>query len=200
MHWQEIASASVTLFLVLDPLGNVPIFNSVLARCEPTRRARIILREVILALIILMGFLVAGNKILGFLGLSQSSLSIAGGVLLFIISMRMIFPPGRGGAIEADGDEEPFLVPLAIPLIAGPSTIAMLLLLSSSAPDRLGEWAFALFIAWAATAILLVLSPWLLKHLGDRGSRALERLMGMILVIVAVQMFLNGIRDFVTSL
>ena len=199
MHWQEIASAAVTLLLIMDPLGNVPVFNSVLANCEPSRRTRIIIREVILALVILMGFLFAGNAILGFLGLSQSSLAIAGGVLLFIISMRMIFP-GRHSGSDVASDEEPFLVPLAVPLIAGPSTIAILLLLSSGQPERMLDWSVALFLAWSATAILLVASPWLLRFLGNRGSRALERLMGMILVIVAVQMLLNGIRDFVTSL
>jgi len=199
MNWQEIASAAVTLLLIMDPLGNVPVFNSVLANCEPSRRMRIIIREVILALIILMGFLFAGNAILGFLGLSQSSLAIAGGVLLFIISMRMIFP-GRHSGSDVASDEEPFLVPLAVPLIAGPSTIAILLLLSSGEPERMLDWSVALFLAWSATAVLLVASPWLLRFLGDRGSRALERLMGMILVIVAVQMLLNGIRDFVTSL
>ena len=199
MQWQEIASAAITLLLILDPLGNVPIFNSVLANCEPSRRTRIIVREVILALIILMGFLFAGNAILGFLGLSQSSLSIAGGVLLFIISMRMIFP-GRHSMAEADGDEEPFLVPLAVPLIAGPSTIAILLLLGSREPGRMLDWSIALFLAWLVTAALLVASPWLLRYLGNRGARALERLMGMILVILAVQMLLNGIRDFINSL
>ena len=199
MNWQEIASAAVTLLLIMDPLGNVPIFNSVLAGCEPSRRARIIVREVVLALVILMGFLFAGNAILGFLGLSQSSLSIAGGVLLFIISMRMIFP-GRHSGGEAEGDDEPFLVPLAVPLIAGPSTIAILLLLSSREPGRMLDWSIALFFAWLVTAALLVASPWLLRFMGNRGARALERLMGMILVILAVQMLLNGIRDFITSL
>lgn len=199
MNWSDIASAAVTLFLIMDPLGNVPIFNSILANCEPSRRTRIIVRELVAALIILLGFLFAGNAILGFLGLSQSSLSIAGGVLLFIISLRMIFP-GRHGAMDVDAADEPFIVPLAVPLVAGPSTIAILLLLSSSEPDRTLEWSIALIAAWVGTAILLIASPWLLRILGTRGSRALERLMGMILVILATQMLLNGIREFVQSL
>ena len=198
MNWQVTASAAVTLFLIMDPLGNVPVFNSVLANCQPARRTRIIIRELILALVILMGFLFAGNAILSFLGLSQSSLSIAGGILLFIISLRMIFPGRNGGDVEEE--DEPFLVPLAVPLIAGPSTIAILLLLSSREPERIVDWSVALFLAWLVTAVLLVASPWLLKFLGTRGSRALERLMGMILVIVATQMLLNGIRDFISSL
>ena len=96
--------------------------------------------------------------------------------------------------------EDPFIVPLAVPLIAGPSTIAVLLLLSSNQPEQLKEWSIALFLAWFGTTILLVASPFLLKVIGSRGSRALERLMGMILVILATQMLLNGIRSFVTSL
>jgi multiple antibiotic resistance protein len=116
-----------------------------------------------------------------------------------IISLRMIFPkPGKSD--EYDAVDDPFLVPLAVPLIAGPSTIAILLLLSSSQPDRLDEWSIALFLAWLGTTVLLVLSPLILRVLGERGSRALERLMGMILVILATQMLLNGIRDFVQSL
>ena len=199
MNWQEIASVSVTLFFIMDPLGNIPIFNAVLAGCDNTRRTRIVARELTLALLILLGFLFAGNAILGFLGLSQSSLSIAGGLLLFIISLRMIFP--KAVALEdIDGADDPFLVPLAIPLIAGPSTIAMLLLLSSSQPGRLVDWSLALFLAWLGTTLLLIASPILMKVLGARGSRALERLMGMILVILATQMLLNGIRDFVHSL
>lgn len=198
MNWNDVLSAAVTLFLIMDPLGNVPVFNSVLARCEPSQRTRIIIRELVLALLILMGFLFAGNAILGFLGLSQSSLSIAGGILLFIISLRMIFPARNGGDFE--DTEEPFLVPLAVPLVAGPSTIAILLLLSSKEPDRMVEWSIALFLAWFLTAILLVASPQLLRFLGTKGSRALERLMGMILVILATQMLLNGIRDFIASL
>jgi len=199
MNWHDIASAAVTLFFVMDPLGNMPIFNAVLANCEPAKRTRIVARELVLALVILLAFLFAGNSILAFLGLSQSSLNIAGGVLLFLISLRMIFPKPVNTE-ELDGADDPFLVPLAIPLVAGPSTIAILLLLSSSQPDRLAEWSTALLIAWLGTTVLLVASPFLMQFLGARGARAMERLMGMILVILATQMLLNGIRDFVASL
>ena len=199
MNWPDIASASVTLFFIMDPLGNVPIFNAVLSKFDSTRRTFVVARELCIALMILLGFLFAGNAILGFLGLSQSSLNIAGGVLLFIISLRMIFPK-RVAADEIEDADDPFLVPLAVPMIAGPSTIAILLLLSSSQPDRLLEWSIALLLAWLGTTVLLVTSPFLLRVLGTRGSRALERLMGMILVILATQMLLNGIRDFVLSL
>ncbi|WP_260293035.1 MarC family protein [Sedimenticola hydrogenitrophicus] len=198
MNWTDIASAAVTLFLIMDPLGNGPVFNAVLAKLDRGRRVRVVARELVIALIILLGFLFAGNFILGFLGLSQPSLSIAGGVLLFLISLRMIFP---GRAVEqGEEDDDPFIVPLAVPMIAGPSTIAVLLLLSSNQPGRMLEWSLALLIAWFATTLLLLISPYLLSVIGNRGARALERLMGMILVILATQMLLNGIRVFVQSL
>ena len=199
MNWQDIASVSLTLFFIMDPLGNVPIFNAVLSGFDDARRTKIVARELILALFILFLFLLTGNAILGFLGLSQSSLSIAGGILLFLISLRMIFPKTTSRD-EIEGTEDPFLVPLAVPMIAGPSTIAILLLLSSSQPDRMAEWSVSLLLAWLGTTVLLVASPLLMRVLGKRGARALERLMGMILVILATQMLLNGIRDFVSSL
>ena len=199
MNWNDIASAAVTLFFIMDPLGNVPVFNAILSGFDSKRRSFIVARELIIALLILFGFLFAGDAILSFLGLSQSSLNIAGGILLFIISLRMIFPKTTSRD-EFDSAEDPFIVPLAVPMIAGPSTIAILLLLSSGQPDRIAEWSVALFAAWLGTTVLLVASPFLMRVLGKRGARALERLMGMILVILATQMLLNGIRDFVSSL
>lgn len=199
MNWNEIASVAVTLFFIMDPLGNVPVFNAILSNFDSAKRTRIMARELVLALLILFLFLFTGNAILGFLGLSQSSLSIAGGFLLFIISLRMIFPKTTSRD-DMEGAEDPFLVPLAVPMIAGPSTIAILLLLGSSQPDRMLEWSISLGLAWLVSAALLVASPFLMRVLGRRGARALERLMGMILVILATQMLLNGIRDFVTSL
>lgn len=199
MNWSDIASAAVTLFLVMDPLGNVPVFNAVLARLEPGRRSRVVARELLIALFIMLVFLLAGNVILAFLGLSQSSLSIAGGILLFIISLRMIFPSQQDYS-EDPAEEDPFIVPLAVPMTAGPSTIAVLLLLSSNQPDKLPEWAVALFLAWLVGAALLIASPKVMELIGRRGSRALERLMGMILVLLATQMLLDGVREFFASL
>jgi multiple antibiotic resistance protein len=199
LNWSDIGSAAVTIFLIMDPLGNVPVFNAILSRLDERRRTRVVARELIIALVILLAFLLAGNRILAFLGITQPSLNIAGGLLLFIISLRMIFPDSRDVSDVAEL-EEPFVVPLATPLIAGPSTTAVLLLLSSTQPARMVEWAIALFLAWLATTVLLVVSPLLLSVIGPRGARALERLMGMILVILATQMLLNGVRDFVTTL
>ena len=199
MNWIEISSAAVTLFLVMDPIGNVPVFNAILSNLDEKRRTRVVARELLIALFILLSFLLAGNAILAFLGLSQSSLNIAGGFLLFIISLRMIFP-AQHNSDDEKVEDDPFIVPLAVPLTAGPSTIAVLLLLSSNQPDRLIEWSIALFMAWLGATVILLSSPQLLKIIGKRGSRALERLMGMVLVILATQMLLNGIRDFIESL
>ncbi|MEW8682547.1 MAG: MarC family protein [Candidatus Thiodiazotropha endolucinida] len=199
MNWYDIASVAVTLFLIMDPLGNVPVFNAVLSKLDRSRRIKVVARELIIAFFVLLGTLFVGDLLLAFLGLTQPSLNIAGGVLLFIISLRMIFPSRPDHGDEAM-DEEPFIVPLAVPLIAGPSTIAVLLLLSSSQPGRILEWVVALFLAWLGTTILLLGSSKLLDIIGTRGSLALERLMGMILVILATQMLLDGIRDFVTTL
>ncbi|MBT3032456.1 MAG: YhgN family NAAT transporter [Candidatus Thiodiazotropha endolucinida] len=199
MNWYDIASVAVTLFLIMDPLGNVPVFNAVLSKLDRSRRTKVVARELIIALFVLLGTLFVGDILLAFLGLTQPSLHIAGGVLLFIISLRMIFPSRPDHGDEAM-DEEPFIVPLAVPLIAGPSTIAVLLLLSSSQPGRILEWVVALFLAWLGTTILLLGSSKLLDVIGTRGSLALERLMGMILVILATQMLLDGIRDFVATL
>jgi multiple antibiotic resistance protein len=197
VNTSDIVAAAVTLFFVMDPLGNIPLFNALLSRFDPRRRAIIVARELVFALVILLVFLFMGNAMLTFLNLSQQSLSIAGGVLLFIIAIRMIFPLPH--SIEEETVEEPFIVPLAMPLVAGPSTIAILLLLSSNEPERIWDWCAALLIAWAGTTILLTASPFMMKLLGDRGLRALERLMGMLLVLIATQMLLNGVAEFLAG-
>ncbi len=198
MNWPDIDPAAATLFFIMDPLGNMPVFNAILQRFDRKERARIVAREMLFALVILMTFLFAGTAILDFMRLTQSSLSLAGGVLLFIIALRMIFP--RQITAQTDIVEDPFIVPLAMPMIAGPSTIAILLLLSSSQPEHIWDWSLALIISWAGTAVILTASPFLMRFLGDRGSRALERLMGMLIILLATQMLLNGVAEFVGSL
>jgi len=193
--WSEIVRAATTLFLIMDPLGNAPVFNSLLSEHAPRARARIIARELLIALAILMTFLFAGESILGFLGLTQPSLNIAGGVLLFLISLRMLFPATQ--TREDEQVEDPFIVPLAMPLVAGPSALAVLILLGSSEPEKMGEWGAALLLAWLLVTIILVLSPYLLRLLGERGMRAMARLMGMLLVLLAIQMLLDGISQYV---
>ena len=189
----DIPSAVITLFLIMDPLGNVPLFLSVLKNVRPERRRRVLLREILFAYLVLLAFLFFGSFVLQFLELDQETISIAGGIVLFLIAIRMIFPSERfGESDELEG--EPFLVPLAVPLIAGPSTLAVLLLLQRSAPGRVGSLLLALTIAWALTAVILLSSTFLYRLLRQRGLIAVERLMGMLLVMLAVQMFMNGIR------
>lgn len=197
MNWPDIAATAATLFFVMDPLGNIPVFNGVLGQFESRRRAVIVARELFFALIIMLAFLFVGTPILEFLSLSQSSLNIAGGVLLFLIAIRMIFPARRSETEQLE--EDPFIVPLAMPMVAGPSTLALLLLLSSSEPARIWEWCVALVIAWSCSTVLLTASPFMLRALGGRGLRALGRLMGMLLVLLATQMLLDGIEAFVRT-
>jgi len=192
--WGEVVEISATLFIIMDPLGNIPTFQSILKKFTTQQRVRIISRELVFALIILFVFLITGNKVMSFLGLGQPSLNITGGILLFIIALRMVFPFGESFAEKPSDD--PFIVPLAIPLIAGPSTIAVLLLLSSSQPDRLLEWIISLLIAWILATIILVLSPYIMGFLGNRGIKAVERLMGMLLILISIQMFLNGLAQY----
>lgn len=189
----------MTLFFIMDPLGNIPVFNALLRKYPARQRTWIIAREMAFALAILLFFLYAGTGILGFLGLSRSSLSLSGGILLFIIALRIIFPRSREnqwGPVE----EEPFIVPLAVPMVAGPSAISVLLLLSSSAPERMADWTAALLLAWSGGTLILVLSPVMLRLLGERGLRAVERLMGMLLILIAVQMIMDGVTEYVRSL
>jgi MarC family membrane protein len=198
MNYTEVFAVAVTLFFVMDPLGNIPVFNAVLARFDPRTRSRIVARGLTIALAIPLAFLFAGNPVMQFLGLTQPTLSLSGGILLFIIALRMIFPRPSGNDEEEVVD--PFIVPLAVPLVAGPSTIAILLLQSSQHPERVWQWCLALLLAWSAATAILAFSPWLMKALGDRGVRALERLMGMLLVLLAVQMFSDGVAQFVRGL
>ena len=195
--WSDVLAVAATLFFIMDPLGNIPVFNSLLSRFDSKARTRIFLREMVIALFILLLFLYAGTSIMSFLGLTQPSLNIAGGTLLFIIAMRMIFPLKQR---SDEPEEDPFIVPLAVPMVAGPSTLAVLLVLSSSQPERIHEWCLALLIAWGVSTAILAVSPLFLRVLGNRGLRALERLMGMLLIMLAVQMFLNGVTEFVQSL
>ena len=193
----DILSATILLFLILDPLGNIPIFLTHLEKVE--NRFRVLARELLLALAILFLFLFFGKQMLDFLHLEQVSVSLAGAIILFIIALRMIFPASRQYGDEEEADETPFLVPLAIPLVAGPSILATLILLASKHPDQFNVLAIALFIAWALSAIILFSATAMQKYLGKNGMIAIERLMGMILIAIAVQMFLDGIRAFLST-
>ena len=183
----EIISATVLLILIMDPLGNLPIFMSVLKHTEPKRRRAIMVRELLIALLVMLVFLFAGEKILAFLSLRAETVSISGGIILFLIAIKMIFPSASGNSSGLPAGEEPFIVPLAIPLVAGPS-------LSHQYPNQMGHLVIALLLAWGGTFVILLQSSLFLRLLGEKGVNALERLMGLILVMMATQMFLDGIR------
>ena len=195
----SFTSAVVILLLVMDPIGNIPLFVSVLRQVEPARRTRVILRECAIAFAVLLAFVFFGSAILGVLGLSDPSLTIAGGVILFLIALRMIFRRPEGIFGDTVGSE-PFIVPLAIPSIAGPAAIATVMLLASRAPQRLFEWCAAVSVAMLVTAALLVSAERFAKLAGEQGLLAFERLMGLILTAIAVEMLLRGIETFVRGL
>jgi MarC family membrane protein len=196
----SLASAVVILLLVMDPLGNVPLFMSLLQNVPPARRRQIIVRECAVAFSLLLFFVFFGRWILDLLGLSDSSLNIAGGVILFLIALRLIFkhPEGVFGADRHEA--EPFIVPLAIPSIAGPSAIATVILMVSRAPERITDWIIALAVASTVTLALLLTAERIARLLGSRGLAAVERLMGLILTAIAVEMLLHGIETFVRNL
>ncbi|GAL29238.1 YhgN family NAAT transporter [Vibrio maritimus] len=191
----DILSAATMLFLIMDPLGNLPIILSILKHLDPERRRKVLVRELCFALLILLLFLFAGKGILSFLHVEPETLSISGGIILFIIAIRMIFPQA-GSVTGLAAGEEPFIVPMAIPMIAGPSVIASVLLLSTQNPDSLVELSAAVLIAWGATFFILMFYNFFHKMLGERGLKAVERLMGLLLVMISTQMFLNGVKSY----
>lgn len=186
-----LASAIILLFLVIDPFGNVPFFVSALNDVEPHRRRRVVIRELLIAYVVMVIFLFVGEPLLNLLGISGPALTIAGGVILFLIALRMVFP-NRNRSAQETLVGEPFIVPLAIPYVAGPSVLAVELLMMSNEPGRWPVWLLAVTVAWAATAIIVYFGSQVAEKLGPRGLVAIERLMGMILVAIAIQMFLTG--------
>lgn len=191
-------SAAATLLLILDPFGNLPLFQAILGRVPIERRRAVLIREILVAYGILMFFLLVGTPLLTLLGLEQSSLSLAGGILLFLIAIGMVFPR-TGVHAGMEGDDEPFIVPLATPFIAGPSGIAFILLLVSREPARLVEWIVAVTTASVLCAGILISGERIMRLLGARGMRAVERLMGMLLILIAVQMVMNGLSLYLAG-
>jgi len=201
----DIASAAIVLLLVMDPFGNIPLVVSGLRGVAAARRPRIVLRECAIAYGVLVAFLFGGQAFLALLGLSDTALEIAGGVILFLIALRMVFPQPGGifgeAPAGADGTTgEPFVVPIAIPAIAGPSALASVIVLVSRDPNRWPHWLAAITIATLVTLVILVAAERVARWLGERGIMAMEKLMGLILTAIAIQMLLSGIAGFVSSL
>ena len=189
-------SALVLLLLVLDPLGSLPIFIAVMRTVEPARRTRVALREAAIAFGVLALFMVGGQGFLTLMRLSERSLEVAGGVILGIIAMRMVFASG-GEVYAAPGPpREPFIFPLAVPLLAGPSAMATVLLLASRQPGRVLDWMGALTVAMMVSGAVLLLADRIRKLLGASVVSAIEKLMGLVLTAVAVEMVLAGLKRY----
>lgn len=189
-------SAALTLFLVMDPIGNVPVFAALLKDLNTRRRCWVIVRENLIALAALLLFLVVGPTVMRLLGIGEPALKVSGGLVLLLVALDMIFPrSSRSKAPDLDG--EPLVVPLAIPMIAGPSAVAVVMLMMTQHPERWATLLLALLTAWTSGAMILLLAGRLQDLLSQRVLTALERLMGMILVVLAVQMSMSGVRDFI---
>lgn len=193
---QSFFSITILLILITDPLGNIPLFISSLKNVSEARRPMVILRECAIAFLVLVGFLFFGDVFLGALGLSDDVLRISGGVILFLIAINMIFPGSGGKLVEDEIDGEPFIVPVAIPLIAGPGAITYVMLLMKSNPSRSLEWVGAIFIAMLVTMTSFFASSKLKEWLGPRALSAIERVMGLILTTIAIEMLLEGVAQY----
>ena len=188
------ASATILLVLITDPVGNIPIFANALKHVAPERRPRVILREILIAFALLLTFMFIGQSFLRVMNLSDLSLQIGGGVILFLIALRMVFP--LPATAEGEIMTEPLIVPLAVPAIAGPSALATVLLLVSQQPDKRLEWIGALCVTMLISAVVLVSAERIQRWIGTRLVVAVERLMGLVLVSVAIEMMLRGIKTF----
>jgi MarC family membrane protein len=191
----------ILLLLVTDPFGNVPLFVSTLRQVAPERRNRVVLRECMIAFGLLLVFMIVGRPFLEALQLSEVALRIGGGVVLFLIALRMVFPqPGGVFGQTHAGATEPLIVPLAIPALAGPSALVTVLLFSSQA--KMSMWLYAAVISLVAVVWLAVLlaAERLQRVLGDAVMTAFERLMGLILTAIAIEMLLAGVRAYVASM
>ncbi|TDO99822.1 MarC family protein [Marinomonas balearica] len=192
----SILSATLLFLFVIDPFGNIPILLSVMKGVPQKRQVQIVIRDGLIGLVILMFFLFFGAEFLKLLHLETESISIAGGVVLFVIALKMIFPsvakPDSGPAME------PFIVPISIPMLAGPSTLATLLVMVKSYPESTNNLIIAVIAAWGISVVILAMAPLLNRLLKEKGLAALERLMGMLLLMMSVQMLVNGVRSLFT--
>jgi MarC family membrane protein len=195
----DIVSATILLILVMDPFGNMPLVISVLKNVDAPLRAGVVLRECAIAYAVLLAFMFGGDKFMHLLRLSDNALAIAGGLILFLIALRMVFPHTEG--IFGDtGDTGTFIVPLAIPAIAGPSALATVLLLVSREPQRVLDWVVALSLAMLVSTLVMISAQRISDWIGRRGVVAVERLMGLVLTAIAVEMLLAGIERFIVQL
>lgn len=193
----QLLSMALTFFLMIDSIGNIPLFASLLKNFDFKKQQRIILREMSIALGVIILFELVGDIILNFLNIKTPTIIVAGGVILFLIALKMIFPLHAEPIMELV-DKEPFIVPLAIPLVAGPAILAAVMLYADQAKSHFSIIS-AIFIAWVPSTLILLGSSYLKKIIGKRGISALEHLMGLILILIAIQMLLKGVQLFLKA-
>jgi len=183
----------------MDAVGNIPLYISLLKRVKPHRQRIVILREMVVALFIIIAFGMAGEKLMRVLNITQPTIQIAGGIILFILCLKMIFPGEKDSDASLSNTDEPFIVPLAVPLVAGPAVLAAVMIYWQREPNH---WIMigSIGIAWIFSLFILLSSSFLQKILGWRGIIAIERLMGLVLILIAIQMFLSGVGAFITTL
>ena len=197
---QTFFQSFILLLLVTDPFGSVPIFASALAHVAPERRWRVVVRECLIAFVLLLVFMFFGRYFLNALQLTDISLRIGGGVILFLIALRMVFPQPGGILGDTELQGEPFIVPLAVPALAGPSALATVLLFSARDTGETLLYVGALSLAAVVWLVILLGADRMQRVLGPRVMTAFERLMGLILTAIAVEMLLAGVRDYLKSL
>lgn len=185
-------SLTLILLLIMDPLGNVASYHYMVEHIPPKRQRWVAFREMLIALIAMLFFFFLGETIFQQLHLSNASLNLSAGIILFLVAIKILFlsPTSLRANLQK---EEPFIIPLAIPLIAGPALLATIMLLSREDNEVL---LLAIFLAWAIASLILSFAGKIKKILGNNGLLACERLIGMVLIILAVQRFLTGIQLF----
>lgn len=191
MSSTSLFAIAFSLFLLMDPIGNIPVYLAILKDVKAKKQKKIIFRELLIALAVIILFTFVGEHLLDILGVGQETILISGGIILFIIALKMIFPSGKENAYESPTQGEPFIVPLAIPLVAGPSVLAAVMIYAGREPLPL--LITSIIIAWAVSTLILLCAPFLKRILGIRGITACERLMGLLLTLISVQMFLEGL-------
>lgn len=193
---EEISFINIasSLFLIMNAVGQIPLFLAILSPYSPSKQKFLIFREMLIALGVLIVFTFFGESVLFYLGITHSVIGMAGGILLFLVSLDMVFPKEKD--IEALTKFEPMVVPLAIPVITGPGAITMSMTFAGQTNSPLFV-ACAILVAWIPSVLILVFSPYIQKYLGDKGMQAVERLGGMLVILIAIQMFSSGVIQMV---
>jgi multiple antibiotic resistance protein len=195
--FREIILLSVSFFLVMNPIGNIPAYISILHGIDSKKQVRIIIRELIIALFVILLFYYLGEGFLNFLHIRETTVQVAGGLILYLIAIKLIFPPSEGKDKDKDLKKitEPFIVPLAVPLVAGPAVLASVIIYGHQISNAFISLS-SILISWCASLSILISAPFIAKKLGERGIIAIQRLMGLILILIATETFLTGIKSF----